>query len=111
MAQDGCPGTVRAILILRKFASDAWAEVYRVEILRRDPYRDSPPVVRFDCRIAAAPHTALPPAIFPQRGFLPPLSRGGTASPLPARGRIDLATHRRAVCARVVIACRTRAAS
>src|SRR5262249_34727621 len=52
-----------------------------------------------------APHTALLPAIFPQRGFLPPSFPGGIASPLPVRGRTDLAERSRAACARVVIAC------
>src|SRR5215510_8594369 len=59
----------------------------------------------FDCRIAAAPYTALLPAIFPQRGSLPPSAQDGTASPLLARGRSDLAERRRAACARVVTAC------
>jgi hypothetical protein len=57
------------------------------------------------CRNAAAPHTALPPAIFSQRGFLPPSFPGGTASPLPTRARIDLAARRIAACAKFVIAC------
>src|SRR5215510_2352830 len=59
----------------------------------------------FDCRIAAALCSALLPRIRRRRGFLPPSSPGGTASPLPVRGRIDFAGGRRAACARVVIAC------
>src|SRR5215470_6759744 len=53
----------------------------------------------FDCRIAAAPHTALLPAIHRLRCFSPPSSPDGTAFPLPVRGRIGLAASRRAACA------------
>src|SRR5262245_2013233 len=59
----------------------------------------------FDCRIAAVRHNAPPVAPSRPRRSLPPSSPGGTASPLPVRGQIDFAAGRRAVCARVVIAC------
>src|SRR5215470_11319136 len=59
----------------------------------------------FDCRIAAVRRSA--PLLAPSRPqrSLAPSSQGGAASPLPIRGRIDLAASRRAACARVVIAC------
>src|SRR5262249_43447193 len=59
----------------------------------------------FDCRIAAVRRSAPLPAPSLLQRSLAPSSPGGTASPLPVHGRIDLAARRRAACARVVTAC------
>src|SRR5262249_5006302 len=59
----------------------------------------------FDCRIAAVRRSAPLPAPSRLQRSLAPSSPGGTASPLPVRGRIDLAAGRRTICARVVTAC------